>query len=127
MPPNQVTEAMITHLCREADMGGYEAAQAAATLVEGCYAGIARLIGADPEEIAIVENATRAWDMAFYGIKMLPGERILTTKAEYASNVIAFLQVSRRTGAVIEVIDNDESGQVSVQDLGAGSAIARAR
>jgi len=46
-----------------------------------------------------------------------PGDRILTARAEYASNVIAFLQVAKRTGAVVEVIENDETGQVSVSDL----------
>ena len=68
-------------------------------------------------EIAIVENATRAWDMAFYGLSFAPGDRILTARAEYSSNVIAFLQVAARTGAVVEVVDNDESGQLSVEDL----------
>ena len=65
----------------------------------------------------MVENATRAWDMAFYGLTFEPGDRILTARAEYASNVIAFLQVAARTGAVVEVVDNDETGQLSVADL----------
>ena len=117
LPPNQVTEAVIAHLRLEAAMGGYEAAEAAAVQVEGTYSSIARLVGAHPEEIAVIENATRAWDMAFYGLDLGPGDRILTAKAEYASNVIAFLQVARKTGAVIEVVDNDVSGQISIPDL----------
>ena len=64
-----------------------------------------------------MENATRAWDMAFYGLAFAPGDRILTARSEYSSNVIAFLQVAARTGAVVEVVDNDESGQLSVGDL----------
>jgi cysteine desulfurase / selenocysteine lyase len=117
LPPRQVTDATIAHLRREAEMGGYEAAAAAADQIDSTYAAIARLIGSHTDEIAVVENATRAWDMAFYGITFHPGDRILTARAEYASNVIAFLQVASRTGAVIEVVDNDESGQVSVPDL----------
>ena len=117
LPPTQVTEAVIAHLRREAELGGYEAADAAADQVEHTYAAIARLIGARADEIAVVENATRAWDMAFYGLTFAPGDRILTARAEYASNVIAFLQVARRTGAVVEVVENDDTGQVSVSDL----------
>ena len=45
------------------------------------------------------------------------GDRILTARAEYASNVIAFLQVAERTGAVVEVIPSDETGQISVEAL----------
>lgn len=117
LPPVQVTEAMIAHLRRESQMGGYEAAAAAADQVADTYAAIARLIRCDVDEVAVVENATRAWDMAFYAMSFAPGDRILTARAEYASNVIAFLQVAARTGAVIEVVDNDETGQLSVSDL----------
>jgi len=118
LPPVQVTEAVVAHLRREAELGGYEAAAAAAEQVEGTYAAIARLIGCQMEEVAVVENATRAWDMAFYAMSFKPGDRILTARAaEYASNVIAFLQVAARTGAVVEFVDDDEHGQLSVADL----------
>ena len=117
LPPSQVTEAVIAHLRREAEFGGYEAADEAAERIEATYTAIARLIGCEAGEVAIVENATRAWDMAFYAMSFKPGERILTAHAEYASNVIAFLQVARRTGAVVEVVDDDEHGQLCVADL----------
>jgi len=117
LPPAQVTEAVVAHLWRESAMGGYEAAAAAAGQVERTYAAIAELIGARADEVAVLENATQAWDMAFYGMTFAPGDRILTARAEYASNVIAFLQVAARTGAVVEVVEDDESGQVSVADL----------
>jgi cysteine desulfurase / selenocysteine lyase len=117
LPPSQVTEAVIAHLRREAESGGYEAADAAHDQIEGVYRSIARLIGCQPDEIAVVENATRAWDMAFYAMPFRPGDRILTARAEYVSNMIAFLQVARRTGAVVEVVEDDEHGQFSVADL----------
>ncbi|MGH8922219.1 MAG: aminotransferase class V-fold PLP-dependent enzyme, partial [Actinomycetes bacterium] len=117
LPPASVTKAVIGHLRLEAQLGGYEAAAAATEAVAAVYPAIARLIGCAPDEVAVVENATRAWDMAFYSLPFASGDRILTARAEYASNVIALLQVARRTGAVVEVVDDDESGQLDVADL----------
>ncbi|MFI6316876.1 aminotransferase class V-fold PLP-dependent enzyme [Nonomuraea sp. NPDC050556] len=117
LAPVQVTEAVVEHLRLEARIGGYEAAARAAARVDDVYGAIARLIGCGSHEVAVVENATRAWDMAFYGMRFGPGDRILTSRAEYASNVIAFLQVAARTGARVEVVDDDEYGQLSTADL----------
>jgi len=117
LPPSVVLDAVIAHLRLEAEIGGYEAADAARDRVEAVYRSIARLIGCQPEEVAVVENATRAWDMAFYSLAFRPGDRILTARAEYSSNMIAYLQVARRTGAVVEVVEDDEHGQFSVADL----------
>src|SRR4051794_36416471 len=114
--PQPVIDATIGHLQREAEIGGYEAADEAADRLEAVYDSTARLINARTSEIAIVENATRAWDMAFYAIPFAPGDRILTSVAEYASNVIAFLQVAER-GVSVEVVPNDEYGQISVDAL----------
>ena len=115
--PRPVLDAVIAHLEREAYIGGYEAADAAHDAVERTYDAAAALIGCQRDEIAIVENATRAWDMAFYSVPLRPGDRILTAMAEYASNYIAYLQVAARTGAVVEAIPNDETGQLSVDAL----------
>ena len=115
--PRPVIDATIGHLELESRIGGYEAADAAADRVEAVYDNVAHLIHAAPDEIAVVENATRAWDMAFYSVSLRPGDRILTSMAEYASNVISFLQVAARTGARVEVVPNDEQGQLSVEAL----------
>jgi cysteine desulfurase/selenocysteine lyase len=114
--PRVVLDTVVGFIQREAEIGGYEAADEAADRLEGVYGSIARLIGAAPEEIAVVENATRGWDMAFYAIPLRPSDRILTSMAEYASNVIAFLQVAER-GVSVEVVPNDEFGQIDVDAL----------
>lgn len=115
--PRPVLDAVIAHLQREANMGGYEAAEEAQDAIEHVYDAVAALIGCSRDEVAIIENATRAWDMAFYSIPFAPGERILTSVAEYASNYIAYLQVAQRTGVTIQVIPNDSHGQISIEAL----------
>lgn len=115
--PQPVLDAVVNHLQLEAAIGGYEAKEREATAINRVYGATASLIGCEPAEIAFIENATRAWDMAFYAIPFKPGDRILTAQAEYASNYIAYLQVARRIGALVEVIPNDEHGQVNVRAL----------
>ena len=113
--PQPVLHAVVGHVQREALLGGYEAAEQAHAAVEHVYDAAATLLGCQGDEIAFVENATRAWDMAFYAVPLGPGDRILTAMAEYASNYLAFLQVARKTGATIEVMPNDASGQISIR------------
>ncbi len=115
--PRPVLDAVVGHLELEARLGGYEAAEAAAERLDAAYPALARMLGCDRDEVAIVENATRAWDMAFYSLPFGAGDRILTGAAEYASNYLAFLQVCRRTGARVEPVPDDEHGQISVEAL----------
>jgi cysteine desulfurase/selenocysteine lyase len=115
--PAPVLNAMTDYLRREAEIGGYEAAYEASQSLSGVYDSVARLIGASRDEIALVENATVGWQMAFYSQPFQPGDRILTARAEYAANYVAFLQVAKRTGAVIEVIPDDEYGVLDTQAL----------
>jgi selenocysteine lyase/cysteine desulfurase len=116
--PVQVLHAMQAHLTQEAEIGGYEAKDAAERQLNGTYQSIAKLLNCSTDEVAVVENATRGWDMAFYAFDFQPGNRILTAAGEYASNYLAYLQVAKRTGAVIEVVPDDESGQLDVAALG---------
>ncbi len=117
LPPEAVLDAVVEHLRREAAIGGYEAAAERSDRLEHTYDALARLVGAERDEIAVIENATRAWDMAFYAFPFAAGDRILTGRAEYASNWIALRQVADRTGAVIDVVPDDEFGQFDVAAL----------
>ncbi len=117
LPPSVVVDAVVDHLRRESEIGGYEAAAERSDRLEHCYDALAALIGADRDELAVVENATRGWDMAFYAFDFAPGDRILTGRAEYASNWIALRQVAARTGATVEVVPDDEAGQIDVEAL----------
>lgn len=115
--PQPVLDATIAHLQLEAQIGGYEAKEQASDLLEHTYDAAATLIGCERDEIAIIENATRAWDMAFYSIPFKKGDRILTSMAEYASNYISYLQIAQKTGAVVEPIPDDQHGQLSLDAL----------
>ena len=115
--PECVLEVQKNYLDLEAKYGGYEAADRENAGLEMVYDSIAKLINCDRDEIAVVENATVAWDMAFYAMKFPPGDRILTAQAEYAANYIAYLQVTRKTGAVVEIIPSLESGETSAEGL----------
>ncbi len=115
--PDPVFEAVTGHLALERDIGGYEAAAKAEPALQHFYDAFAGLLGADPSEIAYIENATRAWDMAFYSLPLQPGDRVITHASEYVSNYLAFLQLARRRGIEIDLAPSDSTGQIDVAAL----------
>jgi len=115
--PTPVLEALTAHLRLEAEIGGYEASDAAEAAQERSYDAIAQMLNCHRDEVAVVENATVAWDMAFYGLPMQAGDVVLTAVSEYASNAIAYLQRRRRDGIEVRVVPNDDDGQLDVEAL----------
>jgi selenocysteine lyase/cysteine desulfurase len=110
-------DAMTAHLRWEAEIGGYEAAAGAQDAIAATYDAIAGLVGGRAEEVALFDNATHAWNAAFYSVPLRPGDQILTGRAEYGSNVLAYWQAARRAGAEVVVVRNDEHGQLDVAEL----------
>ena len=115
--PQSVLDVVVGYLNEEGRHGGYEVADAHATDLAAVYDTLAALVGADRSEIALVDSATRAWDLAFSAMTFKAGDRILTTESEYASNVIAFVQVAQRTGVSVEVVPSRPTGEIDVDAL----------
>lgn len=115
--PEPVITSLLEYTKLEAVTGGYEAQEREEDKLANTYRAGARLLNCQPQEIAFIESATRAWDMAFYSIPFKEGDWIITGMSEYESNYLAFLQVARHKGLHIEVIPNDEYGQLSLQAL----------
>lgn len=115
--PIPVVEAVKRHIDLEAEIGGYAAGQRESDRLQAVYGSVARLVNARPDEIALTENATAAWQMAFYALPFREGDRILTAEAEYAANYVAYLHVAKRTGAIVDVVPSDDSGELDVGAL----------
>ncbi|MCZ6668286.1 MAG: aminotransferase class V-fold PLP-dependent enzyme [Gammaproteobacteria bacterium] len=117
LTPQPVYDAVIAHLDLEQRIGAYEAEEAASETLEDFYDAMAEMLSCHRDEIAYIENATRAWDMAFYSLPLEAGDQILTHSSEYASNYLAYLQQARRRGLKIEVVPSDRYGQIDVAAL----------
>ncbi|MFN8559383.1 MAG: aminotransferase class V-fold PLP-dependent enzyme [Dehalococcoidia bacterium] len=117
LQPRPVIDAVFAHLRRETEIGGYEAAEEALPRREAVYHSVARLLGAHRDEIALVDNATRAFDMAFHALPLRDGDVILTTRSEYPSNVIAFLRARRALRLDLRYIPNDADGALDLNAL----------
>jgi selenocysteine lyase/cysteine desulfurase len=115
--PRCVLETQVEHLQLEAAVGGYEAERQRYDQIEAVYDSVARLINCNRDEVAIVENASVGWMMAFYSIRFQPGDRILTAEAEYASNYLAYLQVAEEQGVEVETIASTATGETCVESL----------
>ena len=115
--PQPVLMAIVDHLHREANFGGYESADEAAAAVQDAYASVARLIGAQPRNIAVVENATVAFYQALSAFDFREGDVIVTTRNDYISNQLAYLSLAKRHGVHIDRAADLPSGGVDPQSV----------
>lgn len=115
--PRPVLDVVRGYLEDEAHQGGYATEEARADELAAVYGSVARLLRAVPDEVALFESATLAWNVAFRALRLRRGDRILTTSTEYASNYLAFLQVSGEAGVSVEVVPDTVSGEIDVAAL----------
>ncbi|MGW4635412.1 aminotransferase class V-fold PLP-dependent enzyme [Nocardia sp. NPDC004415] len=119
LPPRVVTDTVVDHLRREAEIGGYRAANERLDALAAVKTSIATLIGAAADTIALSDSATRSWADFAYSVPLRPGDRILISGADYASNAISALQRAARTGATVEHIPSDAEGRLDTAALAA--------
>ncbi len=117
LSPRCVTDAVIAHLQREQEIGGYEAAAEAELLQQQFYTATAALLHCQPGEIAFVENATRAWELALSSLALQAGDEIITFESEYASNYMGLLHLARQKQLVLKVAPFNKTGEVDLTAL----------
>ncbi|HET9464948.1 MAG TPA: aminotransferase class V-fold PLP-dependent enzyme [Gemmatimonadales bacterium] len=125
LAPRPVQEAILAHLGREQELGGYEAADAEAEAVHRTYGSMARLLGAEPRNIALVQNSTIAFAQAIAAFDLGPGDIILTSRADYASNQIMYLSLARRRG--VEIVRAPDAAEGGVDPDGVRRLVGRRR
>jgi isopenicillin-N epimerase len=70
---------------------------------ETVRARLARVFGADPEEIAITRNASEGLQICQFGIDLKPGDEVLCTDQDYGRMITTFKQRVRREGIVLKM------------------------
>ncbi len=107
----------MAHLEAEAELGGYEAAEAARESLDRAYAAVARLVGTAPERIAMAQSSTVAFAQALSAFDLGAGDLILTSQADYASNQIMYLSLARRRGVELARAADLPEGGIDPDDL----------
>lgn len=117
LPPEPVVAEMIAHLRREAEVGGYRAAEERAEDLEAGYGTLAELLGCAADEVAFTDSATRSWLALLDAVPLVAGDRVLIGEVEYAAHAVALLRLAERTGVRIDLVPSDETGQLDVAAL----------
>jgi len=123
--PRPVRDAVLGHLALEEELGGYEAADAQVEPIRRAYDDVARLLGANPRNVALVQNSTVAFAQAISAFDLAQGDVILTSRADYASNQIMYLSLARRRG--VEVVRAPDAAEGGVDPEAVRSLVARRR
>lgn len=84
-------------------------------LARDCRVRFARLVGAEPEEIAFVRNTSHGLSLLASGLNWRPGDRVaVAAPLEYPSNVYPWMDLARRGIVALDAVEADE-GAVTVE------------
>lgn len=111
LQPRPVRDAVEAHLQLEEAVGGYEAADAQKTAIGASYLAVAQVIGAHSRNIALLQSSTVAFAQAISAFDLKPGDLLLTSRSDYASNQIMYLSLAQRRGVeIVRAPDAPEGG-----------------
>jgi cysteine desulfurase/selenocysteine lyase len=100
--------------------GVYELSVRATEAVEDARRKVARLLGADAQEIVFVRNATEAINLvaATFGREHVrEGDEVLITHMEHHANIVPWQRLCEERGAALRVAPIDDRGQLILEDF----------
>ena len=107
--------AMRGFLSDATDNGAVHSDDWAAT-AEACRRSAAKLINADPSEIAFMKNTTQGLIIAANGIDWRKGDNVVTTAVEFPANVYPWWSLKARYGVDIRMVPERE-GTIQIEEI----------
>src|SRR3954465_8367441 len=80
----------------------------------------AQWLGWQPENTVLLRNATEAINLVAQGWgreHVGPGDRVVVTEMEHHSSFVPFWRLARERGAILEVVEVDEHGELKLDQL----------
>ncbi|WP_454271749.1 aminotransferase class V-fold PLP-dependent enzyme [Roseovarius sp. MBR-51] len=113
-----VLKTTSTYLKIEQSVGAYDTElDHSADLDERIYNLLARLLQCEREDVAIFDNATRAWIEVVSRVPLAAAKRVLTTEYEYAGNLQYLLALAEKHGLELVTIPCDATGDIDLRWL----------
>lgn len=85
---------------------------------EGTRTAGARLLGVDPEHVAVVSSATLALGQIAWWIRPGTGSTIVSVDLEFPSSTFPWFRIAEETGAEVRLVRaRDEPGALSLEDV----------
>lgn len=121
--PQCVIDAVVRYYTEQTTnvhRGDYEISYQVSEAYEKTREDVARFIHANPKEIVFTAGASASLNLVAYGYGrkyLKPGDVILSTEAEHASNILPWFKVTEETGAKLEYIPLTEDGQLTLENF----------
>ncbi|WP_369256843.1 cysteine desulfurase [Streptomyces sp. R35] len=98
--------------------GAHQLAGEATEAYEGARHTVARLIGAEDDEIVFTKNTTEGINLVAYALENArhigPGDRIVVTEMEHHANLVPWQQLAERTGATLDWFGLTDEGRLDL-------------
>ena len=93
-------------------VGVFREAEHCKAEVDRARGSIARLIGAQTEEIVFTKNTTEAINVVSSGLALGPDDEIVVTDLEHQSNLIPWFRLGREVGVKVRVVKANHEGLI---------------
>jgi cysteine desulfurase/selenocysteine lyase len=111
--PRVAADALIAH-AHAATVSGPDDYVLALTQIRAARETAARLIGADPDEIALLGPTSLGLSLFAQGLDWSPGDEVLYYADDYPANVYPWLELARR-GVVPRALRPERPGEITVE------------
>lgn len=121
--PQSVIDAVVRYY-KEASVnihrGDYDLSYQLSNEYESARATIAKFINANPDEVVFTSGASASLNLVAYGWGrkyLKPGDVVLSTEAEHASNILPWFKTVEETKAILKFIPLTDSGELTIDNF----------